>query len=455
MYRKYLRDMTEWKDSPERKPLIVWGARQVGKTYLVKDLFAEQYFKGRYVYIDCRTDYRFTDYCLGHVNADDILKFISVERGIRIDSSTLLIFDEAQECPPVITLMKYFCQDHREIPVIVTGSMIRMSIKRKMTKRGASNQEEFLFPIGKINQLTVYPMTFDEVLYNRNEQLYDLIKEHYAAKKPLEKQYHDLAMDIFYDYMRVGGMPEAVDVFLRKNDINAAVSTLADLYDNYLADMELYQASPESVVRSKVIFSKIFSQLNTSGKNFKSSAVEPHARNRDLQNPMDWLTASHLIQISEQKTGHVTLPLVPDGNIHRIYLCDVGMFSYQSKTESVSFITDEGRNMLSGIFFENYVATELAARKIGLYYWCGKGNSEFEFIVPDRNFVIPIIVKKSRGTIRSLEKFKKDNEFNFAIKVSANNYRFDETKRILTVPFYEFPFLADDLAKGNNLLSEN
>ena len=130
MYRKYIKNLIDWLNSDRRKPLMVWGARQVGKTTLIKDIFAEEFFKNKYIYIDCRIEHNFVDYCMKHVNAKEIINYLALEKNMIIDKNTLLIFDEAQECLPIITLMKYFCQDYREIPVIVTGSMVRIKIQR-------------------------------------------------------------------------------------------------------------------------------------------------------------------------------------------------------------------------------------------------------------------------------------------------------------------------------------
>ncbi|MDD6226152.1 MAG: AAA family ATPase, partial [Bacilli bacterium] len=147
MYRKYIENLIEWKNSHNRKPLMVWGARQVGKTYLIKEIFAKEYFPNKYIYVDCRTERSFVDYCMEHVNAKEIIEYLSLDKDMVIDKDTLLIFDEVQECLPIITLMKYFCQDFKEIPVIVTGSMVRIKIQRENRKRGLGNKDKFLFPV--------------------------------------------------------------------------------------------------------------------------------------------------------------------------------------------------------------------------------------------------------------------------------------------------------------------
>ena len=150
MYRKYINNLKKWLDSKNRKPLIVWGARQVGKSYLIKNIFAETYFKNKYIYIDCRTDHEFVEYCKSHVNANEIINYLSLDKGIKIDSSILLIFDEAQECLPIVTLMKYFCEYFRDIPVIVTGSMVRIKFKGKIDIEELAHQINFFFQLVKL-----------------------------------------------------------------------------------------------------------------------------------------------------------------------------------------------------------------------------------------------------------------------------------------------------------------
>ena len=443
MERRYLKDLVEWKESKFRKPLIVWGARQVGKTYLIKDIFAERYYKGKYIFIDCKKEREFCKYCETHTNPTEVLEYIALKEKKSIDSSTLLIFDEVQECIPIISLMKYFCQDYQEIPVIVTGSMVRIKIKRK--KKGPT-ENEFLFPIGKINELTIYPMSFEEYLYNRNKIMFDKVVESYHNKKPMENAFHEMAMNLFYEYLLVGGMPESVFAYLETNSFNQSRKVLKSLYSNYLSDMDLYQASPESIIRSRAIFSKICTFLNRESKNFSPSIVEKGTKNRDMRAPIDWLREAHIIYTSNKIEGHVTFPMMnSDGNF-RIYLSDMGMFSFQSGINPVKFITGDGRNTLSGIFYENFVAEELCSKGIPLFYWRGKGGSEFEFVLEDDGYAIPLEVKRTRGSLGSLKKFCDNNRFKYAVKVSRNNYGFDEKTNILTIPFYQLFLFANEIA---------
>lgn len=452
MERKYIENLKKWLDDPLRKPLIVWGARQVGKTYLIKDLFAEKYFKNNYIYVDLRTDYNFVNYCMNHVNAKDVLEYLSIEYNKVIDKNTLIIFDEAQECLPIITLMKYFCQDFRDIPIIVTGSMVRIKIQRENSKRGIINSK-FLFPIGKIDQLYVYPLNFDEFLYNINKIAYDKVVDAYNNKVALEEEIHDKVMDIFYSYLLVGGMPEVVDVYLQTKSYQRAKKALVNLYDNYLADMELYQASSESIIRSQKIFRNVFIFLNKENKNFSPSLIGEGLKTKNLIAPLDWLEYAFLIYKSSLIKETTSIPLIEtNDSMFRLYLSDMGMFTYQSQINGTTFLSNETRNTLSGIFYENFAAIELLTNGFNLHYWKGKNNSEFEFLIEDNEYVIPLDVKKSKGTLNSLEKFKNHNKFNYAVKVSANRYGMDENKKILTLPFYDFFLYLKEIKEKNNIL---
>lgn len=451
MKRLALEKLIKWNENPKRKPLVIWGARQVGKTYLVKKMFAEKYFKNNFVYIDLEVEKDIREYCEIEVEPKKIMSFISSVKNINIKPSTLLIFDEVQECLGVITSLKYFCQDYRNQPVIVTGSMVRTKLHRINQKRGQkSKKDSFLFPVGKINQLNLYPLNFEEFLLNYNEQLYLQIKNAYQNKLPLENGLHELAMEVLYKYLLVGGMPEVVDTFLETENYFEARSVLKELYDNYLSDMQLYQASPESIIRSKAIFNNIYAELNKENKNFKSSLIERGSRNREMKTPIDWLNTAFVIYKSYLVNENVTIPLIQDEEANfRLYLADIGMFSYQSGINTATFLTKDSKNVLSGIFFENYVANEFVCADIKLCYWKGKGDSEMEFLVESAGNIFPIDVKKGKGSLNSLEKFRNHNANKLAIKISKNNYGYDAINRILTIPLYEVFLLANDLSNGS------
>ena len=449
MERTALQKLVDWNSNKRKKPLIVWGARQVGKTYLIQELFAKKYYPNRYVYVDCKKEDEIRDFCSGTANAEKIIEYISLRKGQQINEQTLLIFDEVQECPNILSSLKYFCQDYREVPVIVTGSMVRIKLQRETHKRGAKDNDKFLFPVGKINQMTVYPMTFDEFLMNSNQMLFDAVRNAYERRQPLERQIHELAMEHVYKYLLVGGMPEAVEAYIDGGSLLESREILKVLYDNYLADMELYQASQKSVLRSRALFQNIYRELNRESKNFSPGLIEEKSKTRDYATSIQWLTMAHVVNQSFQLKEHVTMPLMPDSDSSfRLFLGDIGMFSYQSGINAASFVSSERENTLSGIFFENFVANELIAKEHKLFYWRGKSSAELEFIVESDNRLYPIDVKKGRGTLNSLEKFSNHNKFEYAIKVSKNNYGYDREQKLLTIPLYFIPFVAKDLADG-------
>ena len=449
MERIALQKLIDWDKDKRKKPLIVWGARQVGKTYLVKEIFAETYYKNNYIYIDCKKEDEIREFCSETANAEKIIEYISLRKGKQINEKTLLIFDEVQECPNIISSLKYFCQDYREISVIATGSMVRIKLQRETNKRGSNENDKFLFPVGKINQITVYSMTFDEFLMNSNKILYNAIKKAYEDKQPLDIQIHELALEQVYKYLLIGGMPEAVEAYIEDNNLLESREILKVLYDNYLADMELYQASQEAVLRSRVLFQNIYRELNKESKNFSPGLIEEKSKTRDFATSIQWLTMAHIVNQSFQLKEHITMPLIPDSESNfRLFLGDIGMFSYQSGINAASFISSERENTLSGIFFENFVANELIAKEHKLFYWRGKSSAELEFIIESDNKLYPIDVKKGRGTLNSLEKFSNHNKFEYAIKVSKNNYGYNPEQKLLTVPFYFIPFVSKDLADG-------
>ena len=447
MKRKALEDIIYWKDKYNRKPLFVFGARQVGKTYLVKQLFAEMYFKNSYIYIDFKKNEEIREYFSRTVDAGKLIEYLQQKFNRNINKNVLIIFDEIQECLPAISSLKYFNQDFPEIPVIATGSMVRIKLKRK--SRGTKHTENF-FPVGKVDQLYLWPLNFEEYLINSNEFLYEAIKKSYIEKQPLEEASHQLAINELYNYLLVGGMPDCVKTYLHTKSLFEARQVAKVLYDNYLSDMELYQASPEAIIRAKLLFSNIYSELNKENKNMKFSNLEKGSKYREFTSPLDWLETASLVIKSKLVKETVSFPLVGDNSsTFRIYMMDSGMFAMQSQIDMTTFYDNTKRNELSGIFFENYVATEFISKGIPLFYWKGKNDAEFEFLIMSKNRVVPVDVKKNKGTLNSLEKYKNRNKCDLVIKISKNNYGFDNERKLLTLPIYMTFLLSDDISKNN------
>lgn len=451
MKRKYLSKLEEWIQKPDRKPLMVWGARQVGKSYLVEELFAKKFFKDRYLKIDLSDEDDFVEYAENNSNLEKVLDYIELHYHFVPDKDHLLFFDEAQECPSIVKMMKHFCEKRRDIPLIVSGSLVRLRINRDSKKANKT----FLFPVGKINQLYVYPMTFDEFLANYDSNMYEYVKRKFESKDLIDQYIHQELIDVFRTYMFVGGMPEAVQTFLDYKDkkIRAYKETskkIQEIYDDYLADMGLYQTSTESMIRSRLIYKDIYKQLNKENENFKISNTIENAKNRDMINPYFWLTTANVVLQSFCLKEKITLPLIEDENsIFRFYLSDVGMFTHQSGLDYERFLIDKD-NALSGIYYENYVATELVARRYPLFYWKGKRSSEFEFIMNIDNSIVAIDAKRGKSNLNSLEEFRNHNKTDLIIKVSSNQYGYNEGQKLLTLPFYFFSFYLNSLSNDSD-----
>lgn len=372
MERTKLQELKKWYANKRRKPLVIWGARQVGKTYLVKDLFAEKEFKD-YVYIDLKKDGDARDFFSTTSDAEKYLSYIEARYGKKISENVPLIFDEVQQCHQVLSALKYFKQDYPQLPVIATGSMVRLSIKHEESKNRKDNKDEFLFPVGAIDSINVYPLNFEEYLLNTNAVLLNRIKEAYRNKLPLERYEHELALNLLYEYLTIGGMPEAVSIFLEEKSFVDAKNALKEIYDNYLADMDSYNVSNETILRTKNVYKNIFSQLNKENKNFKITQIEKGKSNRDYFNAYQWLELARIVYRSRKKTGKVNLPLIEEEEgTFRLYLSDAGMFSYQSKVSQADFFVKEKTKHSFGRFLRKLRRNRICIKRYSAILLDGK-----------------------------------------------------------------------------------
>lgn len=444
MERVKVQELMKWYNSKLRKPLILWGARQIGKSYLIHELFAKKHFKD-FAYIDVKKNAEAREFFSNTCDPAEYLSYIETRFHKKISPTVPLIFDEVQACPNILTSLKYFCQDFRELPVIATGSMVRLAVKQVEAKK---NDDEFLFPVGKIDSMMLYPVSFEEYLLNTNPLLMQKIKDAYDSRSQLKSPYHEMAMDSLHEYLTIGGLPEPLDIFIQTKSYVDATKTLKEVYKNYIADMSQYNVSDETILKTRNLYKNIFSQLNKENKNFKITAIEKGKSNRDYFNAYQWLELSHVVYRSRNLTGKITLPIIEKSDgLFRLYLADEGIFVHQSKVSQADFFVRNNRNTLSGIFYENYVACEFAANEIPLYYWTGKSTHEFEFIVHSGGKLYAIDTKKSKGNLNSLKEFRDYNPNAKAIKISANNFGYNEENDILTIPHYAVFLLAKELGE--------
>ncbi len=447
MERLILPHIIKWYENKDRKPLLICGARQVGKTYLLKEQFAKR-FKNN-VYIDLLKDGDSRSFFASTCDPSKYLKYIEARFNKKVSPECPLILDEIQECPMAIVSLKYFCQDHRDLPVIATGSLVRVAINRMKKK------EEFSFPVGKVNVMNMYPMTFEEYLLNTNPALLGIIRESYSSHRPMDGEFHKMAMERLYEYLAIGGMPEVVGRFIETGSYVDAGKTISEVYGNYLADMSTYNVSDETVLKTRNIYQNVFMQLDKENRNFKIGLVEHGKSNRDYFNAYMWLELARVVYRSRKTEGRVSLPLTEgEQGLFRYYLADQGMFVHQSRLPRSDFMLKDKRNALAGIFYENYVADELRAKGIKLFYWTGKGSHEIEFVVQNGSYAVPIDVKKTGGKMGSLEAFRVMNPRYTAIKISSGNYGYDPGTDMLSIPLYQTFLLAEQLSRGEPIRPE-
>ena len=446
MERLALDYLIEWNNKPNRKPLMVYGARQVGKTYLIKELFAERFYPNKSIYVNFKFDDGIRDFVNGEgdfhsptSNAKKIMDHISLRMNRIIDDDTLLIFDEIQEAMPAITALKDFKENHPNIRVIASGSLVRVKIHRSSKKR-----EKFFYPVGALEELTLMPLNFEEYLMNANPLLYHRIVEAYRKKEALDDSAHSLALECLRDYLLIGSLPESVDIFLKTKSHVAARRNLVTVYQDYLNDIDLYDIPAEMALKTRKLFSNLYLEINRPHSDFRPSLFDDGKRVRDYMTPMSLLSLAEVVYLAKKTKERVTLPFKEDdGGNYRIYCLDTGFLAYQSGINMAEMQSGSNSNM--GVFFENYIACELSSYDIDLFYWKGKNDAEFEFLVRQGERIVPIDVKKKRGSLASIEGYRSHNPAEIFVKVSSNRLGYDDASKVLTIPLYSFFLFAKEI----------
>ncbi len=426
---------------------MVYGARQVGKTYLIKEMFAKRFYPDKSIYVNFKFDDDMRDFINGEgnyksptSNAAKIMEHLSLRENRIIDSTTLLIFDEIQEAVPAITSLKDFKENHPEIHVIASGSLVRIKIKREAKRKN----EKFFYPVGAVEELTLRPFNFEEYLLNANPILYRRIVEAYQGKEPLDDSAHNIALKYLQDYLLVGAMPESIAIFHETGSYVAARKNLVTIYQDYLNDIDLYGIGREMALRTRELFSNLYVEINRPHSDFRPSLFDDGKKVRDYITPISLLALAEVIYVSKRVKPRVTLPFKQDdGSDYRLYCLDPGFLAYQSGINMADF--QSATNMNMGVFFENYIACELASYDIPLYYWRGKNDAEFEFLVKQGQNIYPIDVKKKRGSLASIKGYSSQNTASAFIKVSQNRYGYDEATKTITIPLYSFFLYAKEV----------
>ena len=427
MKRLIFDKLIEWKNSSSRKPLLIKGARQVGKTYALLEFGRNYYDNVVYLHFEGNTE-SLNKIFAPDLNPKRIIEEISVYAKQTIfPNKTLIIFDEIQACEQALTSLKYFAEEAPEYHIVAAGSLLGLAI----------NRGKFSFPVGKVDMLTMYPMSFEEfLLATNNDTLIEKIRFSFSSFTPLTDVYHNLALELYKKYLVVGGYPAVIKTYLETENFDSVRSVQADISDSYIADMTKY-ATPNETVRSIAIFNTLPSQLAKENTKFQYAVIKSNARAKDYELSLQWLKASSVVLENIKITeGKLPLSVYEQIDSFKIYYSDVGLLCFKSGTlpQDIlvnSSISDRARGLLA----ENYVAEQLVAQGYRLNYWESGGKAELDFVIRQNDSVVPVEVKSAENVrARSLKVFIEKYSPSYSIRISSKNFGFENG--IKSVPLY-------------------
>ena len=426
MYRKIMKFLEEWKESSHRKPLILQGARQVGKTYSVLE-FGRNHYEN-VAYFNFESNPKLAETFEESISPDYLIPILSHIAGQTIiKEKTLIIFDEVQLCERALTSLKYFCEEAPDYHIIVAGSLLGVAV----------NRERFSFPVGKVDMKTLYPMDLEEFMLALGEDvLVDKIKECFANDTPMPSALHDAAMSIYRQYLVVGGMPECVMQYVNTKDHILVRHTQSNILASYLNDMSKYNNLNE-IKKTRLVYANITVQLSKKNTRFQYKLVKKGGRASEFENAIEWLTLSGIVsQIYKVEQIHKPLENYRDIDAFKIYVSDLGLLCAKKELmpNDVLYMIDE-LNDFKGGMVENYVNSQLVINGYTTYYWESARGAEVDFIIQREGKIIPIEVKSADNTrAKSLNIYMETYKPDYAIKLSAKNFGFEDNKK--TVPLY-------------------
>lgn len=425
MKRRIEAGLLNWKNQKDRKPLIVYGARQVGKTYSIISFGKNNY--ADYAYFNFEANEELKSIFDRNLEPSRIVLELGAVLGRRISEHTLIVFDEIQAAPKALTSLKYFYEQAPEYHIIAAGSLLGVALER----------ENYSFPVGKVNSINMYPMDFYEFLMaTENEALADIIEAGYRDDTPLSEQLHSRALELYRAYLVVGGMPEVVREYVETNDYRMVRVKQAEIINNYTADMAKY-ATKNEAVRHVATYNSIPSQLARENKKFQYRLIGSNARSREYEGSIDWLyKAGVVLKCEKVNEGKVPLEFYKDITSFKIYFSDVGLLAAKAMIPVETILSDINfGGEAKGAVTENYLAVQLACREHNLYYWESNSTAELDFVIMYGNGILPIECKANvHVRAKSLEIFKKKYDIAQSMRVSAKNFGMENG--IKSVPLY-------------------
>ena len=425
MKRKIEEQLLAWKNKTAgRLPLIVNGARQVGKTYILRK-FGEEQFKN-VVYINLETNLTIASYFNDNIAPERLLRYLEASTGERIiPGETLIIFDEIQSCERALTALKYFCEETPEFHIAAAGSLLGVAI----------NRQHYSFPVGKVETITLYPLDFEEYLWARGKKLLcGEIRTAYETMEPLPDALHQEAIELYREYLIIGGMPACINAFLKSGSFLDVPLVQNEILDNYIADMAKYASNTDSV-KIRACYNSIPAQLAKDNKKFQYKVVQKGGSATLFGASIEWLNLAGVV-LKCQRINQAFEPIAvyADLSAFKLYMGDVGLLTMKSGLSQQTVLSGEG-NTFMGAVTENYVAQQLAAKGYDLYYWESSSTAELDFVLQKGNQIIGIEVKKGEHVrSRSLSVFVDSYKPAYSIRLSLKN--FGEKDGLKSVPLY-------------------
>lgn len=425
MERKVLNKLIAWKNDSNRMPLILNGARQVGKTYTALS-FGKEYYKNT-VYLNFEDSIELSSIFERDLNPARIIKELSVKSGQTILSKdTLIIFDEIQACERALTSLKYFYENAPEYHIIAAGSLLGVAL----------NREKFSFPVGKVAMITLYPLDFEEFLWALDKKkLADLIRTAYKKNESLTL--HETAMDLYRLYLVIGGMPRVILEYIEKQDFNFVLAAQKTLNDAYIADMAKY-ATPNETTKIMAAFNSLAAQLAKENRKFQYKIIRSGARAYEYETSLEWLKASGIIiKCNKVKEGKLPLTAYVDWSSFKIYMMDTGLLCSKFGIPANSVLVETPSfNGFKGALAENYVCSALTTNGYNPFYWESQGKAEVDYVIQDKEGnIIPVEVKSS-GNVKAKSLTQYINRYKpaYSIRISSKNFGFEN--EIKSVPLY-------------------
>ena len=426
MYRKIVNFLENWKESPHRKPLILQGARQVGKTYSILE-FGRTHYEN-VAYFNFESNPKLNKTFEENISPDYLVPILSHISGQTIvREKTLIVFDEVQLCERALTSLKYFYEEEPDYHIIVAGSLLGVAV----------NRAKFSFPVGKVDMKTLYPMDMEEFMIAMGKTaLAQQIKKSFATDTPLPSALHDAAIMLYRQYLVVGGMPECVLQFTQTQNYTLIRHIQDTILTSYLNDMSKYNNLNE-IKKTRLTYDNITVQLSKKHTRFQYKLLKKGGRASEFENAIEWLCLSGITsQVYRAEQIRKPLENYRDIDAFKIYVSDLGLLCAKKDmaANDVLYMVDEIDDFKGGMT-ENYVNVQLTINGYTTYYWESERGAEVDFVIQRDGQLIPIEVKSADNTkAKSLNIYIKAYQPSYAIKLSTKNFGFENGKK--TVPLY-------------------